>query len=145
MLPYSSSTLWGGILTLAQKNKKHTATQKPTHKPPSIVIHNTQKTGTTPCLSTDGDFPRGSDSKESICNAGDPGLIPGSGKSPGEGHGNPFQYSCLENPVDSGAWLAIVHGVTKRKTGLSDSHFSTDEWIKWIYYIHSMDIIQLSM
>ena len=49
-------------------------------------------------------FPCGSDGKESACNAGDLGLIPGSGRSPGGGHGNPLQYSCLENPMDSGAW-----------------------------------------
>ena len=46
-------------------------------------------------------------------NAGDAGLIPGCGTSPGEGHGNPFQYSCLENPMDRGAWWAVVHGVMK--------------------------------
>ena len=51
--------------------------------------------------------------KESACNAGDPGLIPGLGRSPGEGNGNPFQYSCLGNPIDRGAWRATVHGVTK--------------------------------
>ena len=50
------------------------------------------------------DFPGGSDGKASACNAGDPGSIPGSGRSPGEGNGNPLQYSCLENPVDRGAW-----------------------------------------
>ena len=50
---------------------------------------------------------------ESTCNAGDPGSIPGSGRSPGEGNGNPLQYSCLENPMDRGAWQAIVHGVTR--------------------------------
>ena len=49
-------------------------------------------------------FPGGSDSKASACNAGDPGLIPGLGRSPGEGNGNPLQYSCLENPMDRGAW-----------------------------------------
>ena len=49
-------------------------------------------------------FPGGSDGKESACNAQDLGLIPGSGRSPGEGHGNPLQYSCLENPMDGGAW-----------------------------------------
>ena len=49
-------------------------------------------------------FPGGSDGKASACNAGDPGLIPGSGRSPGEGNGNPLQYSCLENPMDRGAW-----------------------------------------
>ena len=46
--------------------------------------------------------------KESACNAGDTGSIPGSGRSPGEGHGNPLQYSCLENPMDRGAWWATV-------------------------------------
>ena len=61
-------------------------------------------------------FPGGSDSKESACNAGEPGLIPGSARSPGEGNGNPLQYSCLENPMDRGAWKATVHGVTKEST-----------------------------
>ena len=55
-------------------------------------------------------FPGGSDCKESACNAGDPGSIPGSGRSPGEGNDSPLQYSCLENPMDSGAWWATVHG-----------------------------------
>ena len=58
-------------------------------------------------------FPGGSDSKESACNVGDTGLIPGSGRSSGEGNGNPLQYSCLENPMDQGAWWATVHGVAK--------------------------------
>ena len=49
-------------------------------------------------------FPDGSDGKASVCNAGDPGLIPGLGRSPGEGNGSPLQYSCLENPMDGGAW-----------------------------------------
>ena len=61
-------------------------------------------------------FPGGSDSKESACSAGDAGSIPGSGRSPGEGNGNPLQYSCLENPMDRGAWRATVHGVTKSRT-----------------------------
>ena len=51
--------------------------------------------------------------KESAYNAGDPGSIPGSGRSPGEGNGNPLLYSCLENPMDRGAWRATVHGVTQ--------------------------------
>ena len=55
--------------------------------------------------------PGGSDGKESACNAGAPGLIPGSGRSPGEGNGNPLQYSCLGNPMDREAWWAAVHGV----------------------------------
>ena len=54
-------------------------------------------------------FPCGSDGKESACNAGDPGSIPGSGRSPGEGNGNPLRYSCLENPMDREAWQATVH------------------------------------
>ena len=58
-------------------------------------------------------FPGGSDGKESACNAGGPGLIPGSGKSPGGGHVYPLQYSCLENLMDRGTWGATVHGATK--------------------------------
>ena len=54
-------------------------------------------------------FPGGSDSKETACNAADPGSIPGLGRSSGEGNGNPLQYSCLENPMDRRAWLATVH------------------------------------
>ena len=56
--------------------------------------------------------------KESACSAGDPGSIPGAGKSPGGGYGNRLQYSCLENPMDRGAWWATVHGVTKSQRGL---------------------------
>ena len=58
-------------------------------------------------------FPGGSDSKESACKVGDPGLILGSGRSPGEGHGNPLQRSCLENPMDRGAWQAAVQRVAE--------------------------------
>ena len=61
-------------------------------------------------------FPGDSGGKESACNAGDLGLIPGSGRFPGEGNGNPLQYFCLENPMDGGAWWATVHGVTKSRT-----------------------------
>ena len=57
-------------------------------------------------------------SKESACNAEDLGLTPGSGRSPGEGNGNPLQYHCLENPMDRGAWQATVHRVTKSQTRL---------------------------
>ena len=64
-------------------------------------------------------FPGGADGKESSCSAGDPGSIPGSGRSPGEGNGNPLQCSCLEDPMDRGAWQATVHGVTKSRTRLS--------------------------
>ena len=61
-------------------------------------------------------FPGGSEVKESACNAGDLGLIPGSGRSPGEGNGNTLQYSCLENPMDGGAWWSTVHGVAKSQS-----------------------------
>ena len=60
--------------------------------------------------------PGGSDGKESSCNVGDPGSIPGLGRSPGEGNGNSFQYSCLENYMDGGALWATVRGVTKSWT-----------------------------
>ena len=62
--------------------------------------------------------------KTSAWNAGDLGLIPGSGRSPGEGNGNPLQYSCLENPMDGGAWWATVHGVAKSRTQQSDFTFT---------------------
>ena len=62
----------------------------------------------------------GSDSKESACNAGYPGSILGSKRSPGEGNGNSFQYSCLENSMDRGAWWVTVHGVVKSRTRLND-------------------------
>ena len=69
-------------------------------------------------------FPGGAEVKSSACNnVGDLGLIPGLGRSPGEGNGNPLQYSCLENPMDGGAWWAIVHGVTKSWTQLNDFTF----------------------
>ena len=65
----------------------------------------------------------GSDGKASAYNVGDLGSIPGLGRSPGEGNGNPLQYSCLENPMDRGAWWATVHGVTKSRIRLSDFIF----------------------
>ena len=68
-------------------------------------------------------FPIGSVHKESACNAGDLGSIPGSGRSPGEGNGNPLQYSCLENPMDRGTGQATVHGIAKSQTRLCDFHF----------------------
>ena len=65
-------------------------------------------------------LPQWLSSKESTCNAEDLGLIPGLGRSPGGGRGNPLQYSCLENPMDRGAWHAAVHVVAKSRTQLSD-------------------------
>ena len=65
-------------------------------------------------------FPGSSAGKASACNARDPGLIPGLGRSPGGGHGNPLQYSCLENPMDRGVWQEAVHGAAKSRTRLSN-------------------------
>ena len=65
-------------------------------------------------------FPPSSVSEKASCNAGDLGLIPGSGRFPGEENGNPLQYSCLEHSMDRGAWRATVHGVAKSQTWLSD-------------------------
>ena len=74
-------------------------------------------------------FPGGSDGKVSACNAEDLGSIPGLGRPPGEGNGNPLQYSCLENPMDGGVWWATVHGVAKSRTQLSDFTFTFKEFI----------------
>ena len=76
-------------------------------------------------------LPGGSDGKVSAYNVGDPGSIPGSGRYPGEGNGNPLQYSCLANPMDVGAWLATVHGVAKSRTRLSDFTISC----VWLFVI----------
>ena len=65
------------------------------------------------CVLKDGGFPSGSGVKNPPASAGGMGSIPGSGRSPGEGNGNPLQYSCLESPMDRGAWRATVHGLTK--------------------------------
>ena len=69
-----------------------------------------------------GDFPGGSDGKESACEVGDLVLIPGLGRSPGEGNGYPLQYSCLENHKDRGAWRAIVCGVAESYTAEQLTH-----------------------
>ena len=80
-----------------------------------------------------------SDGKESTYNVGDLGSIPGSGRSPGEWNGNPLQYSCLENPMDRGAWQATVHGIAKSWTWLSiHTHTHTNTYnIKFIILIIS--------
>ena len=72
---------------------------------------------------------------------GDPGTIPGLGRSPGEGNGNPLQYSCLENPMDGGAWWATVHGVAKSGTQLSDFTFT---FYLYLSYSEHMDTQRLS-
>ena len=68
----------------------------------------------------DTGFSGGSDRKKSACNAGNPGSVPGLGRSPGEGNGYRLQYSCLENLMDRGAWRATVHVVAESRTRLSD-------------------------
>ena len=82
------------------------------------TVHRVAKSGTQlKRLSTHAHtFLGGSEVKASASSAGDLGSIPGSGRSPGEGNGNPLQYSCLENPMDGGAWWATVHGVAKSQT-----------------------------
>ena len=70
-------------------------------------------------------FPGSSDGKASGYNVGHSGSIPGSGRSPGEGNGNPLQYSCLENPMDRGAWWTTIHGVAKSQTRLTSLHFTS--------------------
>ena len=70
--------------------------------------------------------PGGLDDKESASNEGHLGLIPGSGRSPGEGNGNPLQYSCLENPMDGGAWQATVHEVAE---------LDTTEWLHFSFWL----------
>ena len=77
------------------------------------------------CIDMHQGFPGSSDGKESARNAGDLGSIPGLGRSPGEGNGNPLQYSCLGNPMDGGVRQAIVCGVAKSRTQLSDFTFFT--------------------
>ena len=83
-------------------------------------------------------FPGGSVVKESTWSTGDSGLIPGSGRSPGVGNGNPLRYFGLKSPMDRGAWWATVHGVTKSQTWLSEwahlSSFPTSGWI-WITHV----------
>jgi len=87
-------------------------------------------------------WPGGSDGKAS---AGDLGSIPGSGISPGEGKGNPLQYSYLENPMDRGAWWATVHGVAQSRTRLSDftmPHPSASRWITKCFWWRREDGVE---
>ena len=77
-------------------------------------------------------FPGGSMVKNPPANAGDQGAISGSGRAPGGGHGNPLQYSCLENPMDRGAWQAIVHRVAKSRTQLKQISTHTCKGTKYV-------------
>ena len=99
-----------GVAELDMLSDRTTRTAKKLH--PSAVL-------TSPYSPPDS---LGLGGQASAYNAGDPGLIPGSGRSPGEGNGTPLQHSCLENPMDRGAWWATVHGVAKSRTRLSDFH-----------------------
>ena len=83
-----------------------------------------------------GGFTGGLVVKNLPANAGDVGSIPGVGRSSGGGHGNPLQYSCLENPMDRGAWWTTVHGVAKSWTRLSDFTFSLSFFLQIYIYIH---------
>ena len=83
-----------------------------------IILHGSDNMG----------FPGSSSGKESFSSSGDPGLIPGSGRSPGEGKGSTFQYSCLENSMDRGAWWAEANRVTKSWARLRDWHFYFSQW-----------------
>ena len=89
--------------------------------PQCVVIHTVTSLG----------FPDSSNGKESACNGRDLGLIPGLGRSPGEGHGNALQSSHLENSMGRGAWRAPVYGVTKSRTQLSDCYFH-------FYFLHTV-------
>ena len=80
-----------------------------------------------------GGSPGGSDSKESTCNAGNPDLIPGLERFPGEENGCPLQYSGLENSMDRGVWQATVHGVTMSHTRLSEIHYKTGKGLQRRY------------
>ena len=101
VLPFAGCSPWGWLQSMGLLRVRH-------------------DWATSLSLSLCWGFPGGSEDKASACNAGDPGSISGLGRSPGEGNGNPLQYSCLENPMDRGAWQATVHRVTKRQTWLSD-------------------------
>ena len=83
--------------------------------------------------------PGGSVSKESACSAGDLGSVPGLGKSPGEGNGNPLQYSCLEDSMDRGVWWATVHGVARVRYWLSDQTTTTHlDYLPKFYMYHNL-------
>ena len=94
-------------------------------------------------------FLGGSDSKESACNVGDLGSIPGHGSSPGEGNSYPLQYSGLENSMDRGAWQVTVHRVTKNRTQLSNFHFQVRQRkinIIWYHlFVESFKMIQMNL
>ena len=109
-LPASTTSIpcsWSGLQGENSSNRP----LRRTSQKPSILLDDQDKTSVRQSL---GIFPHSSVDKESVCKAGDQGSIPGLGRSPGEGNGNPLQYSCLENTMERGAWWATVHGVAKQ-------------------------------
>ena len=110
--------IWGNfqkILITTTTSEKDTQLIHPEQRATSLVQ---SKSYLNPV--TERVFPGGSVGKESACNAGELCSIPGLGRSPGEGNGNPLQYSCPENSKERGAWRATAHGVAKSQTRLSD-------------------------
>ena len=103
--------------SLITSNKRRSHSPPPFHSSTFSLLNTTL---ITPLVFSPYDFPGGSDGKASVYNAGDLGSIPGLGRSPGEGNGNPLQDYCLENPMNRRAWQATVHGVAKSRTQLSD-------------------------
>ena len=96
----------------------------------SFQCHFFKSLSTAGCLG----FPHSSVGKEFACNAEDLGSIPGSGRSLGEGNGNPLQYSCLENPMDRGAWQATVHGVARVRHDLAGC---LNDLLSWFLFLLS--------
>ena len=107
MATHSSAIAWESSRTEEPGGLQFKGSQKNITPPHPLSLHPSQP----PPI--DFEFPCGLNGKESVCSAGDPGLIPGSGRCPGEGNDNPFQYSCLENPIDRGAWWPTVHGIER--------------------------------
>ena len=126
------ASLWGGIFCLQSMGSRELRLNSSStcHKPRSIEACASQLLSlrcrawkpvyTFSHIYTKVGFPGDSDIKESPWNMGDPGSVPGSGGSPGEGNGHPLQYSCLEDSMDRGAWRDTVHGVTKSWARLGD-------------------------
>ena len=90
-------------------------------------------------------FPSGSGGKVSTCQAGDLGSIPGLGISPGEGNGNPLQFSCMDNSMDRGAWIAIIYGVSKSQTWLKQLSMHAHpffDWVTWFFFFFTLNCMR---
>ena len=106
--------------------------QSPPLVHPDPFLHPWPVTYLVSHLANELDFPSNSDIKESACSAGDPGLIPVLGRSPGKGNGNTLQYFCLENSMHRGTWQAVVHGVVKSWTLLNDWQLLEKIVFQWL-------------